>query len=63
MRAGDVDYSWEGDVLLGLGAQEALPWGGGALGRQHCLPSSLPLGSWPWGGHCPWAPAPGGSLG
>lgn len=33
------------------GTQEALPLGGGALGRQLCLPSSLPLGSWPWGGY------------
>lgn len=49
--------------MLGLGVQEALPLGGGALGRQHCLPSSLPLGSWPRGGHRPWALAPVGSLG
>lgn len=32
---------------VGLGGQEAVPLGGGALGRQRCLPSSLPLGSWP----------------
>lgn len=44
--------------MLGLGTQEALPLGGGALGRQRCLPSSLPLGSWPWGGHHPSGPRP-----
>lgn len=51
------------ELVLGLksswdwGTQEALPLGGGALGRQLCLPSSLPLGSWPWGGYLltgPW---------